>query len=71
MLEFLSLAAMKFSQQLKFNSVPEWKEDYMNYAQLKKMIYQEEAILQVQSIGGGRAASEMRAGAHCHMTDCT
>lgn len=42
----------------------------MNYAQLKKMIYQEEAILQVQSIGGGQAAAEMRAGifrSHLHL----
>ena len=31
---------MKFSHQLKFNSVPEWKENYLNYSQLKKLIYQ-------------------------------
>ena len=31
---------MKFSHQLKFNAVPEWKENYLNYSQLKKLIYQ-------------------------------
>mmetsp|Transcript_31205 Transcript_31205/g.69392 ORF Transcript_31205/g.69392 Transcript_31205/m.69392 type:complete len:781 (-) Transcript_31205:655-2997(-) len=30
---------MKFSHQLKFNSVPEWREHYIKYAALKKIIY--------------------------------
>jgi hypothetical protein len=29
---------MKFTEQLKFNSVPEWKDYYMNYSQLKGII---------------------------------
>lgn len=30
---------MKFTHQLKFNSVPEWKEYYINYSALKKIVY--------------------------------
>lgn len=30
---------MKFTHQLKFNSVPEWREHYVQYAHLKKYIY--------------------------------
>lgn len=30
---------MKFTHQLKFNAVPEWKEFYINYPLLKKIIY--------------------------------
>lgn len=30
---------MKFTHQLKFNSVPEWREHYIQYAHLKKYIY--------------------------------
>ncbi|KAH3899751.1 related to Inorganic phosphate transporter PHO87 [Saccharomycodes ludwigii] len=30
---------MKFSQSLKYNSVPEWKDKYMDYAELKKLVY--------------------------------
>jgi len=31
---------MKFSHSLKFNVVPEWQDDYINYTGLKKTIYQ-------------------------------
>jgi hypothetical protein len=30
---------MKFSHQLKFNSVPEWREFYVDYPHLKKFIF--------------------------------
>jgi phosphate transporter len=30
---------MKFTHQLKFNAIPEWKEHYINYPLLKKIIY--------------------------------
>ena len=30
---------MKFTHQLKFNSVPEWKEHYIHYNVLKKIVY--------------------------------
>nr|ADF43123.1 PTC1p [Chlamydomonas reinhardtii]ADF43163.1 PTC1m [Chlamydomonas reinhardtii] len=30
---------MKFTHQLKFNSVPEWREHYIQYGHLKKYIY--------------------------------
>lgn len=30
---------MKFSHSLKFNAVPEWQDQYLNYPQLKKVIY--------------------------------
>lgn len=30
---------MKFTQSLQFNSVPEWTSHYINYANLKKLIY--------------------------------
>ncbi|SCV00838.1 LAMI_0G07624g1_1 [Lachancea mirantina] len=30
---------MKFSHSLKYNSVPGWQEHYLNYSQLKKLIY--------------------------------
>lgn len=35
---------MKFTHQLKFNCVPEWKEHYINYTVLKKIIYHIAAI---------------------------
>lgn len=31
---------MKFSHQLKFNSVADWKDHYIHYANLKKIIYE-------------------------------
>lgn len=30
---------MKFSHSLKFNAVPEWQDNYINYPTLKKTIY--------------------------------
>lgn len=30
---------MKFSHSLKFNAVPEWQDNYLNYPALKKVIY--------------------------------
>ncbi|SCU96930.1 LADA_0H03532g1_1 [Lachancea dasiensis] len=30
---------MKFSHSLKYNAVPEWQEHYLNYSQLKRLIY--------------------------------
>lgn len=30
---------MKFSHLLKFNIVPEWRKEYINYSALKKAIY--------------------------------
>lgn len=30
---------MKFTHQIKFNSVPEWRDHYIDYAHLKKLIY--------------------------------
>jgi hypothetical protein len=30
---------MKFTHQIKFNSVPEWRDHYIDYAHLKKIIY--------------------------------
>lgn len=30
---------MKFSHSLKFNAVPEWQDNYLNYPTLKKVIY--------------------------------
>lgn len=30
---------VKFTQQLKFNGVPEWREHYVQYGHLKKYIY--------------------------------
>lgn len=43
---------MKFAHQLKFNSVPEWKEHYLHYAALKKIIYQ---IAKAEGPGGWKA----------------
>ncbi|GFR50479.1 hypothetical protein Agub_g12739 [Astrephomene gubernaculifera] len=48
---------MKFTHQLKFNSVPEWREHYINYTHLKKYIYalaKKEADLQA----GGQLTDE-------------
>jgi hypothetical protein len=30
---------MKFEQELVLNSVPEWRDHYLNYEQLKRLIY--------------------------------
>jgi phosphate transporter len=42
---------MKFSHVLKFNTVPEWREHYINYAALKKLIYQAEPSFDVSYVG--------------------
>ncbi|KAG2486184.1 hypothetical protein HYH03_015147 [Edaphochlamys debaryana] len=47
---------MKFTHQLKFNSVPEWREHYIQYAHLKKYIYalaKKEADHQADGAGTG------------------
>lgn len=44
---------MKFSHSLKYNAVPDWQEHYLNYSQLKKLIYSLQAQdLQVVDEGG-------------------
>lgn len=43
---------MKFSHSLKYNAVPEWQEHYLNYSQLKKLIYSLQAQ-ELQLLGGG------------------
>lgn len=42
---------MKFSRSLAFNAVPQWKEHYINYSQLKKQIY---SIYKKENISGER-----------------
>ncbi|KAG7904899.1 hypothetical protein KL907_003115 [Ogataea polymorpha] len=38
---------MKFSHSLQFNAVPEWKEHYLAYSALKKLIYElQELVLE-------------------------
>jgi phosphate transporter len=39
---------MKFSLSLKYNAVPEWQDKYLNYSQLKKVIYD----LQAKTLNG-------------------
>lgn len=39
---------MKFSHQLKFNSVADWKDHYVHYANLKKIIYEIARLEQAQ-----------------------
>ncbi|EDK43526.1 conserved hypothetical protein [Lodderomyces elongisporus NRRL YB-4239] len=41
---------MKFSHSLKFNAVPEWQDNYVNYPTLKKIIYK---LQQDQLINNG------------------
>lgn len=33
---------MKFTHDLKFNKAPEWKDQYIDYWHLKKLIYKNE-----------------------------
>ena len=33
---------VKFTKELKYNAIEEWRAHYVNYAQLKKLIYGEE-----------------------------
>ncbi|GFH22610.1 SPX domain-containing protein, partial [Haematococcus lacustris] len=40
---------MKFSHQLKFNSVADWKDHYVSYANLKKIIYDIARLEQLQN----------------------
>jgi phosphate transporter len=46
---------MKFTEQLKFNSVPEWKEYYVNYSQLKGII---DNICRIESRAAASATVE-------------
>nr|BCL66262.1 low-affinity phosphate transporter [Volvox reticuliferus] len=48
---------MKFTHQLKFNSVPEWREHYIQYAHLKKYIYAL-AKREVDLQAGGQVADD-------------
>ncbi|CEP21726.1 unnamed protein product [Cyberlindnera jadinii] len=48
---------MKFSLSLKYNSVPEWQDKYINYPGLKKLIYSLQAK-QLESSGSTSAAKE-------------
>ncbi|KAL8962555.1 MAG: hypothetical protein Q9183_005140, partial [Haloplaca sp. 2 TL-2023] len=42
---------MKFSHSIQFNAVPEWSSNYINYSNLKKLIYTlEKAIHQAQGL---------------------
>ncbi|KAL9577038.1 MAG: hypothetical protein Q9212_006631 [Teloschistes hypoglaucus] len=43
---------MKFSHSIQFNAVPDWSSNYINYSNLKKLIYSlEKAINQAQGHG--------------------
>ncbi|KAK6457651.1 phosphate permease [Scheffersomyces xylosifermentans] len=45
---------MKFSHSLKFNAVPEWQDNYVNYPALKKVVYK----LQQDQLGSANAPSD-------------
>lgn len=47
---------MKFSSSLKFNAVPEWWDEYINYDALKKTIYQ----LEKQQVGLADSTRDLR-----------
>ena len=40
----LNVRRMKFTHSLNLNAVPDWAEHYVNYSQLKKIIYQIERV---------------------------
>lgn len=44
--------AMKFSHSVQFNSVPEWSHEYINYSNLKKLIYNLEKLRRQSKVGG-------------------
>ncbi|CEP64401.1 SPX domain-containing inorganic phosphate transporter LALA0_S11e03290g [Lachancea lanzarotensis] len=53
---------MKFSNSLKYNAVPEWQEHYLNYSQLKRLIYSLQAQdLRVIDEGGHVDAERLKA----------
>jgi hypothetical protein len=59
---------MKFTHVLKFNSVPEWREAYINYPLLKRLVLQAnaaEAHEAYEGHPGARALCRMCAGAVC------
>ena len=47
---------MKFTKELKYNAVEEWRAYYVNYAAFKRIIYGEEKrrFGEVHSISGAR-----------------
>ncbi|KAI4253985.1 MAG: hypothetical protein LQ352_003369 [Teloschistes flavicans] len=50
--EPLEAREMKFSHSIQFNAVPDWSSNYINYSNLKKLIYSlEKAINQAQGHG--------------------
>jgi hypothetical protein len=53
---------MKFQKQILFNGIPEWKEDHIDYAKLKRLICAEEAA----RLAAGKHAGEGRLGAFSH-----
>ncbi|MCO5565563.1 hypothetical protein L7F22_019237 [Adiantum nelumboides] len=51
---------MKFSHSLQFNSVPDWSDKYINYSNLKKIIYQ----LEQDQTSGDALADSASGAAH-------
>lgn len=50
---------MRFSHSLKFNAVPEWETDYLDYSGLKKVIYECQQK-QVESLGPSDGSVTMK-----------
>lgn len=50
---------MKFGNQLKFNINLEWRHEYINYSQLKALIYKIERLLTQQYVEGTNERSRL------------
>ena len=49
--DFGSAHSMKFTHDLKFNKAPDWKDNYLDYWHLKKLIYKNEKSAIIQRTG--------------------
>ena len=45
---------VKFTKELKYNAIEEWRTQYVKYAQLKKLIYGEEKQQVAKTTTSGR-----------------
>lgn len=56
---------MRFSHFLKYNAVPEWQNHYMDYSELKNLIY----TLQTDELQAGDNEEGFGAGKSSNITD--
>ena len=64
---------VKFTKELKYNAIEEWRAHYVKYAQLKKLIYGEEKQQVAKTTTSGRKSGDKKTNKilpHCSCCTC-